>query len=442
VQRSETKGSLAAMEIPGATKSAAASGPKGKVPPSGGPSMRHGQPSDALSLHSNYNVGSLPGEDEMYYDDDPPELNNDDLPPLYTDSVEDTPISVANPLLPSDIPVSTWAGAPKLHLKDSANGNEFYIDRRLDTDPSYLEKHVDYLSHFPPRPYVQLRGTHRETKKKGEKTETETFVDFDVKVDLTPFLYSDINRQASWRELHTVDNLAKVRRGTVLKTRAPGFGGKSTGAVQLETGNGPPSLQEWCHRYCASHAGLKSFLVQRRVVGFDEDYIEEKLENLVRATHYRGHLKVTFPVNDSQAEVYNEARINHWRLVRWIQILCFVTLMFIFIIPYIWIRTKRFEVVYVDWYFSRRRASDNRKEYVSISEDQWYNMWARAIQKSVLAKRQGMLDQSDLLASETEAPNFQACLGNIDNSTVRGLVQAGVNAMNVVNRQFGWGGDT
>ena len=51
-----------------------------------------------------------------------------------------------------------------------------------------------------------------------------------MSVELTPFLYSDVRRQTSWAELRTVDNFEKVRRGGVFASRAPGFGGSSSGS--------------------------------------------------------------------------------------------------------------------------------------------------------------------------------------------------------------------
>jgi hypothetical protein len=174
----------------------------------------------------------------------------------------------------------------------------------------------------------------------------------------------------------------------------------------------------------------------RRVVGFDEEKVRQKLESLVRNTNYHGHLNITFPVKDQYVHVFNEAKINRWRLTTWIYWLCIFTLMFVFTWPYLFFRTKRFEVVSVDWSFSQL-GQDGRKKYVSISEDQWYNLWGRAIHRAVLEKRQSTLDQQDLIAAEGAAPVF----GNAVVDGAMGVFRAGVSAMNEVNRQLGWGGD-
>lgn len=388
------------------------------------PTLRPGD--DAVSLHTQ------PG-DRLLLDDDAPELGDedlpgdfpgdDDLPPLY-DEVADNSRSLLIP--PSS---ATTIAAFK---KDDNTGIEYFLDSRLDTDPKFLEDHLKVWATSPPRPYVQLVGTHNESTHKKGKTEKKTVTDFDVRVELTPYLYSDAVHGTCWRELRPVENDKKVRRGTILRKKAPG----TTQGVQL--GPHTPSLAEWCHRYCAQHAGLKRFTLKREMVGFDADRLKEKLEGLIRSTNYHGHVSIKFPVRDEYVEVYNECKTNQWRLTNWIFWLVALTATFIFTWPYLFFRTKRFEVAVAEWRFSKP-GTDGRRQYVSISEDQWYNMWGRALNRAVLERRQGVLDQQDLLAAEGAG---EISLGNAAADTAIAIVRAGVGAMNEVNRQFGWGYDS
>ncbi|KAL2754902.1 hypothetical protein ACRALDRAFT_1064666 [Sodiomyces alcalophilus JCM 7366] len=399
------------------------------------PGLRLDETPDALSLHS---TGLPPRYPDGFYDD--PGRETDDLPPLYTDDPDASPAPA--PLLPpgAGSPLGPHAGyLVGLHRRDKSTGHEYYMDRRLDTDPAFLQKHIEMCALTPPRPFVQVRGTHSETVRKGDKTEKREHVDFDVRVEMTPFLYSDINARKSWREVRVAGQLEKVRRGTVFPARAPGFGGASGPTVGAE--EGAQGLAEWCHRYCASHAALKTFLLRRAVVGFDEEAVAAKLEALIRNTGYRGHTTIRFPVEDAAVEVYNECRTNRWRFVAWVQWLCYLTLLFVFTWPWLFFRTKRFEVVVAEWHFSRV-GGGGRREFVSVSEDQWYNMWARAIRSAVLGRRQGTLDQQDLIAAEgRQGPTFdEAGSGTLEGAG--GLVRAGVHAMNAVNQHFGWGGDS
>ncbi|KAF9874875.1 hypothetical protein CkaCkLH20_07569 [Colletotrichum karsti] len=396
------------------------------------PALRLDQPADAYSMHTN----------DPYYDEASASSSTAalDLPPSYTDDPSSTDVN------PSAL-LADESASPNLFYKEAETGYEIHLSKRLDTDPTYLESHIASLAQLPPRPYVRVRGTHSESvRKRDDKTENKTVVDFDLRLDLTPFLYRDIQARQSWRELRTADNFQKVRRGTVFPTRAPGFGGSSAGGVV--EGSKPPTLREWCHRYCASHAGLKTFTLSRLVTGFDEDErLKGRLEDLVRSTHYRGRIDVSFPVQDARVDVYNACRVNRWRYTTWVRWLFYLTFLWIFAWPYLFFRTKRYEVVEAEWPFSRRKRDPQTgkvvgREYVTVSEDQWYNMWARAIYRGIMERRQGELDQRDLRdADGRQDTSFEDVLAGMDGETTRGLVRAGVSAMNVVNRHFGWGGD-
>jgi len=391
---------------------------------------------DAVSLHSQTS-SSFHSQTPPYLDDDAPELEVDDLPPLYADVAADS--SDSAPLLTPSRPDGDGqqqqpaANLIPHHVRDANTGAAYYLDRRLNEDPGLLQSHVEAWAATPPRPYVRVRGTHQQTVDKNGKKERSSVTDFDIHIELTPYLYSDATHRKSWRELRTVDNGDKTRRGTVFRRRAPGA------KQNIEVGGDTkPTLQEWCHMYCASHGGLKVFALKRKMVGFDEQAVRTRIETLVRSTNYRGHLNVTFPVKNATVEVYNDCRTNRWRLTTWIQWVFMLTLMFIFTWPYLFFRTKRFEVVVAEWPFSRP-AVDGGKQYVSISEQQWYNMWGRALGRAVLGRRQGTLGQDDLVAAEGAEPNFDTGHATVDGAL--SFVRAGVNAMNEVNRQLGWGGD-
>ncbi|KAI0097331.1 hypothetical protein GGR51DRAFT_541403 [Nemania sp. FL0031] len=400
----------------------------------GKPNQRDDSFSDAVSLHTN------PGESSAtapYVDDDAPELNIDDLPPNYTDAVES---SEAAPMLSSVIaPGSAMNDTIRPHdrtskvITDLNNGAQAWVAKSIE-DPNALERYIRQLSGIPPRPYIKIVGTHTETTRDSKgKHEKNTVTDFDVTVELTPYLFADAQYRKSWSELRTVDNSEKVHRGTILAKRGEG----SNQSIEVGA-DAKPTLKEWCHRFAASSAGLKSFSFQRRMVGFDEEDVKHRLEELVRRTNYRGHLNVQLIMKDSHILMYNDTRINRWRLTPWIHWLFILTLTFIFSWPYLLLRTKRWEVVTADWAFSRINDAGT-KEYISISEDQWYNMWAQAICRAVLEKRQTLLDQSDLRRAHEAEPAFNTGNSSVDGAL--GLFRAGIHAMNEVNRQLGWGGD-
>ena len=384
---------------------------------------------DAVSLHTQR---TQQGQTGSFLDDDAPELQVDDLPPMYDEIA--APVdgdSSSAPLIPRPEVSGHFPGMLPFFRKDATTGDEVYMAHSFDDHPKVLEQHVEWWSQSPPRPFVRLHGTHSQHVENNGKKERKTVTDFDVQVELTPYLYSDAVNRVAFREIRTAENSDKVHRGTVFAKRADGV------SQSIEVGlPAKPTLEEWCHRYHASHAGLKCFAVKRRMVGFDQEKVRQKLDSLVRSTKYRGHLDITFPVKDQYVRVYNDTKVNRWRFTTWIVWLCVFTCMFLFTWPYLFFRTKRFEVVSVDWAYSLL-GEDGRKKYVSVNEDQWYNLWGRAINRAVLEKRQAVLDQQDLITSEGAQPVF----GNVAVDNAVGFLRAGVSAMNEVNRQFGWGGD-
>jgi hypothetical protein len=394
---------------------------KGNVSPGPGLAGSSSDP-DAVSLHTQ------PG-DRLF--DDGPELS-DDMPPLYSDIEPDS--SSNAPLLPvihnpSYVLDRVDGGTRQV---DANTGAEFFINSRLDEEPKLLEHQIQLSATKPPRPSVRILGQHTQTVSENGKKEKKTVTDFDVSLELTPYLFSDATTGASWTELRTVEDSEKTKRGTILRKRAPGI----KRDIEISA-NSKPTLAEWCHRYCASHAGLKSFTLRRRVLGFDEEKMKQKLELLVRGTNYRGSVKITFPVKEEYVVVYNDCKVSRWRLTPWIVWLCYLTFLWLFTWPYLFFRTKAFEVAVAEWPFSVTEQ-DGRKRYVSMSEDHLYNLWGRAISRAVLDKRQCTLDQEDLIASQTtpEQPFASALEG------APGFLRAGINAITAVNRQLGWGGDS
>ncbi|RKL46757.1 hypothetical protein BFJ72_g2497 [Fusarium proliferatum] len=261
--------------------------------------------------------------------------SEDDPPPSYT--VVDNEGPHANPfdLLP------TSSSSLGLHpFKGTSNDKVvYYLDKRLDTDPEFLEQHISELAKEPPRPYVRIQGLDRKSSKDG--------IDFDIHIELTPLLYQEMATRRSWRRIRAVNNFDKVRRGTATMTRAPGFGG--SGPPE----EGTPGVAQWCYRYCASRAGLKVFVLERRLTGWDFALVGSRLESLVRGTGYRGEVNITFPTTNARVEIYNRCLTNRWRLTRWIVLLFYLTLLWIFTWPWVSLRTRWYETVFVEWSLSR-----------------------------------------------------------------------------------------
>ncbi|KAI1055569.1 hypothetical protein LB505_010814 [Fusarium chuoi] len=335
--------------------------------------------------------------------------SEDDPPPSYT--VVDNEGPHANPfdLLP------TSSSSLGLHpFKGTSNDKVvYYLDKRLDTDPEFLEQHISELAKEPPRPYVRIQGLDRKSSKDG--------IDFDIHIELTPLLYQEMATRRSWRRIRAVNNFDKVRRGTATMTRAPGFGG--SGPPE----EGTPGVAQWCYRYCASKAGLKVFVLERRLTGWDFALVGSRLESLVRGTGYRGEVNITFPTTNARVEIYNRCLTNRWRLTRWIVLLFYLTLLWIFTWPWVSLRTRWYETVFVEWSLSRPDRQGTLR-YACMSEDQWFRLWRRPIEQAIQTRRRGRLSRDDIV-DECVVPGAE--------DSARGM-RAGLE---VLQRTFGWGGD-
>jgi hypothetical protein len=131
---------------------------------------------------------------------------------------------------------------------------DIVFDPRFDTDPVYAEHMLKNWAKIRPAQMIHVKGTHTKTVKNGNKEEKQTITDFDIKMRLTEYIinatgYTNV-------PLKTAENNDKTYRGTAFKTRAKGAMGNTSDAM-LE--GGKPTLSEWCHLYCASHARMKKY---------------------------------------------------------------------------------------------------------------------------------------------------------------------------------------
>jgi hypothetical protein len=170
----------------------------------------------------------------------------------------------------------------------------------------------------------------------------------------------------------------------------------------------------------------------------DTRYLEDNLKSIVHNTNYRGHTRISFPIENKAVEVYNTNRINTWRMTNWISFLFMITFLWLFSWPYLFFATKRWAVVKINWPFSVVNDAGERC-FTSISERQLFEKWAKVIEKAVLEKKQGALSEEDFNNLDRPQPTFQSGHSEVDRAV--SFLSAGARAYNEVNRQLGWGGD-
>lgn len=198
------------------------------------------------------------------------------------------------------------------------------------------------------------------------------------------------------------------------------------------------------------------FRLSRTVTGFDEEYIRNRLTGLIRATNYKGHLEISFPIADRAVDIYSTSLLNKWRLTTWICWVFYLSCFWIFSWPVLYFITKRYNIVKAEWAFSKADAQGNRR-YTTVSEEQWIEKYGPAVKQLAWDGYEGvagddMLNQI-LARPETHRPmpaNFRGAQGAV--GAAMGAISGRMNAVNGVNSilrfaggsndEVGWGYDT
>lgn len=177
---------------------------------------------------------------------------------------------------------------------------------------------------------------------------------------------------------------------------------------------------------------------------------------MIRSTNYRGHISVTFPVEDRHVDIYTSNVINKWRLKTWVRWVFYLIFLWIFSWPYLFFATKRWTVVKAKWAFSTDEGGNRR--YATISEEAWFDKWNVGIRRLALDRFQGFASEEQLLGvmARPEDPpmpmqippiNFGGGGGGVFGAL--GALQQGVQIAGALSRGSvpgtsnpGWGYDT
>ncbi|KAI9756122.1 MAG: hypothetical protein M4579_004009 [Chaenotheca gracillima] len=380
---------------------------------------------DAASTSS-----AIPMGDSEYADAD-----TDGILPAYTDDVSDfrQSATIAAPTT-YDIPDSSKT------IQDKIIQTTIVHDKLYSTDAKDLHQFVLEQAKLPPRPVVRVVGTHSETRKDSKgKNETSQITDFDLKLDLTPYIIVDCGDgtfDPSWTYLRVVENGQKALRGGRTKARAKGW------SADLEVASAAPSLADWTQQYCEDPARLRTFTLDRTIEAMDQEIFTNRLPSIIRTTGYRGHIKVTFPIDYGRVQVYSPSRINRWRTSRWIPWLFYLTFLWLFTWPYLWWSTRRYAVVRSVWQFAKTDATTGQRVFASVSEERVVGEWAKAVKAAALSRRQGMLTQDDMEHAERpEAPRRQSSGNEFVDGAV-GFLAGAAGVVSNLQQSRGWGGDS
>ncbi|KAL8725264.1 MAG: hypothetical protein Q9166_007466 [cf. Caloplaca sp. 2 TL-2023] len=335
-----------------------------------------------------------------------------------------------------------------------------YISKTLSSDPALCQAFIELEAQEPIRPVVRLIGTHVETRRRNKKDETKRVTDFDISVPLGRLFARE------WARTKIVENSQKAYRGGIRKQVDPRTKAHPEAAATA------PSLQEWCHRFCASSASAKSFKISRNVTELQRHIVTSKLTEAIRGTNYKGHIAVTYPVYNRATIIMSDHWINRYRYNTFIWWACVILQLWIFTWPLLWLMTKRWEVFSVDWpcriyqqpdrswpcshefhaqeWTHEGRPTENSMVRIArVTETEWVMQWRLAVQLAAESKKHGALTNVDRrIAQEVEERSRQRAADRTVVMHDSGILAAATGLLSGVQgfmahsqSASGWGGD-
>ncbi|KAK8041522.1 hypothetical protein PG994_014529 [Apiospora phragmitis] len=160
------------------------------------PGLRADSPNDLSSIHSDRDSNSDSESESSSFESASPSLR-----PASAPVSSGTASGAASGAAPGAAP--SWC-QPICRR----NGVPCYVDERLE-DPATLERHIRYFAATPPVERLEIRGSHTRTYtiwasgyvngqyQTRQQTNTEKVTDFCVKIDMSPYLYSQDQNRSS-----------------------------------------------------------------------------------------------------------------------------------------------------------------------------------------------------------------------------------------------------
>lgn len=205
------------------------------------------QRDDAVSTSS-----AVPLREQVRLEDDL------DLPP-YTDEESHSRPQVARLPRPSEL--RTLDEKIEEYTHNDAKGSLVTrLSPTLTADPVALQAYIEAESRECPRASIHVKGMHWESKRGNNGKKKVQVVDFEFDIDVTDTISKTMREPGrvlladEWTELSLMDPGRRTYRGGRIKSR-----GKLS-AVDPEGGVRGPTLQEWCHLFCANGSKLKWYV--------------------------------------------------------------------------------------------------------------------------------------------------------------------------------------
>jgi hypothetical protein len=307
---------------------------------------------------------------------------------------------------------------------------------------------------FPPVYSISLWGTHTETVRQQNKEQKKKVIDFSIKINMTHTISPYVGK---YGHLELLPNNVRGYRGTRFPSFTPTVMAEDDPLLDSEE----QQLKAWCESYVADPASIKSFVLKREITNIDTQSLEQLVRSAIDSTKYRGHVNIDFITSHQQLTVFSPGKINEWRVTNWIRWMFYVTFLWLFSWPVLFLVTRKYAVVRAVFPYANMAAGDGMddsgvgRRFTLMSETEWFQRWESAIRRAVLTKMKTedrMLDDDYLIStSEADARGFLETLpaqqqlpintGNAFADGALGVLREGMRIADSRAAMRGWGGD-
>ncbi|KAL5334167.1 hypothetical protein BJX70DRAFT_30515 [Aspergillus crustosus] len=393
-------------------------------------------------------------------------------PPLFPASTEDS--SLAPPPDAYHTP-----GQQKYHslkYKNSAGG-VVTIGPDFASNPESLAEYLTAQTRIPPRQCLLINGSHKESRKSGNDTKTESVTDFNFTIDLTRTILrwgrnetAGPSQRWSYTTVVSDNDEQKAYRGGRIRTRSQkpgrialpegdgdGDGDGEEGARLMDLENAEdtenyPGLKGWCQRFCNDPSPVKSFTFRRRLHGFDATPMRDALTSHIRSTGYQGHIGITPVTANGFVVIYSPHWINKLRNNGFAYWLCIILQLWLLTWPVIWFLERRYEVVRSEWFSSQTIADPSLpggsgKIYAGDHDEATAaEMWAPVVREAAWQgrKQDEILREAEIETLRVQGIQRREQVGEGRDLVNRGqamLGMMGIRSIGGVNVTGAWGGD-
>jgi hypothetical protein len=233
-----------------------------------------------------------------------------------------------DPTYLGDEPPAFAPYTPRKHLL--RNGKVVSYDAHLNSDVEAMYQWLQAEAAAPPPPLLHVEGTHSErstVRENGkDRSSTSTVTDFSLHFDLSALIGEGC-------EVVVPAAGDKRRRGGLMARTA------TEGEMEVAM-----DVRDWCDAYIRSPARWKEFVLRKRLRGFDMDVLRFHVESMVRATNYRGQVRVRFPLENRSVVLAPDNWVCRVRY-GWYRWIFYLTFLWLLTWPVLWLFTKRWDTI-------------------------------------------------------------------------------------------------